>query len=143
MTTPGVPCIFYGDEIGLKGAGLDSRVCMAWDESSWNHALLEDYRRLIHLRRTSPALSEGGFQILAVEKDSFAFLRDADQEQIIVTAHRGASPRPAGSLAVAQGGIEDGAEFVELYNNRRAVVASGWLPLPEQPAGAMIWIRKI
>ncbi|GAP15346.1 glycosidase [Longilinea arvoryzae] len=143
MTTPGVPCIFYGDEIGLKGAGLDSRVCMAWDESSWNHALLEDYRRLIHLRRTSPALSEGGFQILAVEKDSFGFLRDADQEQIIVTAHRGASPRPAGSLAVAQGGIEDGAEFVEFYNNRHALVASGRLPLPEQPAGAMIWIRKI
>lgn len=142
MTVPGVPCIFYGDEIGLNGAGLDSRVCMLWDESAWDQALLENYRRLIHLRRSSPALCEGGFQVLWIGEDAFAFLRDAEQEQLIVLANRGKTAHAAGGLPVAQGGIEDGAEFTEFFSGRRAVVTAGLLPMPEQPAGATIWIRN-
>lgn len=143
MTMPGAPCIFYGDEIGLKGAGADSRVCMPWDEALWDHALLDFYRRLIHLRRTSAALQEGGFQVLAVEPNAFAFLRDAEEEQIIVVANRGPEDRPAGGLAVAHGAIEDGVEFEEFFSGRRAVVRMGELPLPEQAAGATIWLRKV
>ncbi|TLN10756.1 maltodextrin glucosidase, partial [bacterium] len=143
MCVPGVPCIFYGDEVGLNGAGGDSPVCMTWDPAEWNHALRDDYRRLIHLRRTSPALIEGGFQVLAVEDDAFAFLRDAATQQMIVMAYRGSGIHPAGGLRVSHGGIEDGAEFVEFFSNRRAVVSQGVLPLPTQTTGATLWMRNL
>lgn len=142
MTVPGVPCIFYGDEVGLIGSENDSRVCMPWDPAKWNESLLEDYRRLIHLRRSAPALIEGGFQVLFVETDLFAFLRDAEAQQIIVAANRSPHTRPAFCLNVAMGGIEDGAAFIEFFSGRCLVVENGCLPLPDQPQGASIWIRQ-
>ena len=67
MTTPGVPMIFAGDELGLEGEwGEDGRRTMPWDEQeSWDEALLDGYRRLAALRRTSPALQRGAIRYVA------------------------------------------------------------------------------
>ena len=93
LTFPGVPSVYYGDEIGLSDLPqLGSRGCMVWDEGRWNHSLLDFYRTLIGLRRRSPALQQGGFQMLAVEPDSFAFQRATASERVLVVAHRGQQP---------------------------------------------------
>ncbi|MCZ4142629.1 alpha-glycosidase, partial [Escherichia coli] len=44
LTYPGVPCIYYGDEVGLEG-GYDPgcRKCMEWDETRQNRELLDFY----------------------------------------------------------------------------------------------------
>ena len=44
MTTPGVPMLFAGDELGLEGAwGEDARRTMPWDRpETWDAALLDD-----------------------------------------------------------------------------------------------------
>jgi alpha-glucosidase len=140
LTFPGVPSIYYGDELGLSDqAELGSRGCMVWEERRWNHGLLDFYRSLISLRRRSTALQQGSFQILAVEPDSFAFQRTATTERVLVVAHRGQQPRPAGPLPVAHGGIPDGVCFTELWSGTEAVTADGALPLPEQPQGATVW----
>src|SRR5262249_44170214 len=62
MTTPGVPMIFAGAELGLPGAsGYDTRRTMPWDHPEvWDEQLLREYRRLIALRRSSDALARGG-----------------------------------------------------------------------------------
>ncbi len=62
MTTPGVPMVFAGDEVGLEGDwGEDARRTIPWDRpESWDTSLLEEYRRLIALRRSSDALARGG-----------------------------------------------------------------------------------
>ena len=141
LTFPGVPSIYYGDEIGLSDLPqLGARGCMVWDEQRWNHNLLDFYRTLISLRRSSAALQHGGFQMLAVEPDSFAFQRATAGERVLVVAHRGQQPRPAGPLPVAQGGIADGTHFTELWSRQEAVVVDGALALPEQPQGATVWI---
>ncbi len=139
MTYVGVPSVYYGDEIGLGHAASDTRACMLWNPDEWDHDLCEFYRRLINLRRTSPALIEGGFQVLEVEADTLAYLRDTDREQIIVVGNRGPNTRPAKPLPVAQGGIPDGTEFVELFSNTPATVVNGQLPLPALPVGVTIW----
>ena len=141
LTYPGVPGLYYGDEIGMQDdPALGQRGCMIWDERRWDAGLLEHHRDLIALRRSSPALREGGFQVLAVEEDTLAYLRDHPEGRVVTVGHRGARPRPAGPLPVAHGGVPDGTLFVERASRREAVVRGGALPLPEQPQGAGVWV---
>ncbi len=144
FTYPGAPCIYYGDEIGMSDQPqVQQRACMEWDESRWDHELFAFYQQLIALRRRSAALQRGGFQMLAVEPDAFAFLRESARasvsERVLVVAQRSAQPRPAGPLPVAHGGVPDGARFVEYFTGQAAVVENGMLPLPELPQGASVW----
>ncbi len=80
--------------------------------------------------------------MLAVEPDSFAFQRATAAERVLVVAHRGQQPRPAGPLPVAHGGIADGMRFVELWSGQEATVIDGALPLAEHPQGATVWIMQ-
>jgi len=143
FTYPGVPCVYYGDEIGLGGDGsTNSRQCMLWDPSTWDLDLQGLYKTLIHLRRTSPALRDGGFQVLLVEDDTLAFQRDADDEILIVVARRGTETRPAGPIPVTQAAIFDGMEFDELFTRQRVRVENGFFQLPAVPPGAQVWIGR-
>ncbi|MGC3999307.1 MAG: alpha-amylase family glycosyl hydrolase [Anaeromyxobacter sp.] len=143
FTYPGLPSIYYGDEIGMQDVPrLEQRGCMIWDPARWDHDLLRLHRTLIALRRGNPALQEGGFQALAVEEDTIAYQREGAEGRVLVVAHRGARPRPAGPLPVAHGGLPDGLELTELFSGARAVVRGGALPLPEQAQGASVWIAE-
>jgi alpha-glucosidase len=90
MTTPGVPMIFAGDELGLEGAwGEDARRTMPWDTPvSWDTALLDEYRRLISLRRSHEALSRGGIRFAYVDGDVIAYLRETRGERLLCLASR-------------------------------------------------------
>jgi len=100
LTGPGVPFVYYGEEIGLTGAKPDERIRtpMRWDASSpaagfssgapWesmsddppslnvadesasNSSLLSRYRNLIHLRQLHPALSSGTWAPVASDSSS-------------------------------------------------------------------------
>jgi alpha-glucosidase len=92
MTTPGVPMVFAGDELGLEGAwGEDARRTMPWDRpETWDTALLDDYRRLIALRRSHEALSRGGIRFVYVDGDVIAYLRETRGERLLCLASRAA-----------------------------------------------------
>ncbi len=140
MTYPGVPAVLYGDEVGMEDRpGLSSRDCMPWDESVWNQSLRQFYQEMIGLRRRSPILQRGGFQMLHVETDAFAYQREGAEGRILVVAHRGESLRPAGGIPVAHGGIPDGTCFVEHFSKAVALVSEGRLLLPELSQGATLW----
>ncbi|HET6440684.1 MAG TPA: alpha-amylase family glycosyl hydrolase [Anaeromyxobacter sp.] len=143
FTSPGLPAIYYGDEIGMEDLpGLHQRGCMVWDEARWNRSLFAYHQELVTLRRTTPALQEGGFQVLAVEADTLAYQREGAEGRVVVVAHRGAEPRAAGPLPVSDGGLPDGLELTERFSGRTATVEGGRLPLPEQSQGATVWIAR-
>ena len=140
LTYVGVPGIYYGDEVGL-GANpqASSRDCMPWERREWDLDLFEFYKKLVALRRTSPALREGGFQVLWVEEDLLAYLRDAEQELVIVIGNRGPGLHPPGALPVRHGAIPDGLTFTEIFSEARATVVNGCLPLATLPPGVQVW----
>ncbi len=90
MTTPGVPMVFAGDEIGLEGDwGEDARRTMPWSRpETWDTALFEEYRTLIALRRSSHALSHGGIRYVHVSENAIAYLRESRSERLLCLAAR-------------------------------------------------------
>ena len=94
MTTPGVPMVFAGDEIGLEGEwGEDARRTMPWDRpETWDAEAHETYRRLIALRRKSAALARGGLRYAHVSSDAIAYLRESPDETLLCLAARADHP---------------------------------------------------
>ncbi|HMQ31883.1 MAG TPA: maltodextrin glucosidase, partial [Chloroflexaceae bacterium] len=89
FTYPGVPCLYYGDELGLQGGpDPDCRRCMPWDEAEWDHELRAFFQTLARLRREAPALRWGGFQQLYAAGDTVAFQREAPEQRLVVVARR-------------------------------------------------------
>lgn len=78
MTYVGAPMIYYGDEIGMEGGkDPDCRRTMIWDEKKWDTELIELYKKLILIRKKSPALRRGHFKTVAADnaRKVFAFER--------------------------------------------------------------------
>lgn len=93
MTLPGVPVVFAGDELGMTGVdGEASRTPMPW--SRLDEPVLAErfaiYRDLIGLRRRHVALQRGGLRFVHTGVDSLAFVREAEEESMLVVACRAA-----------------------------------------------------
>lgn len=83
MTFPGLPFVYYGDEIGMTGeTDPDCRRTMAWE--SINNEILLFYKNMIDIRRRSKALKFGTFKNINTKNDVYGFVRDYDEESIIV-----------------------------------------------------------
>jgi alpha-glucosidase len=90
MTTPGVPMVFAGGELGLEGEwGEDARRTIPWERpEEWDAELLESFRGLIALRRSSRALARGGIRYAHVSPDAIAYLRESPGETFLCLAAR-------------------------------------------------------
>ncbi len=81
---PGIPSIFYGDEIGLSGTGDPGcRASMEWDEKKQNGALKSAYKSLIKIRKNESALAYGGMKVLRAHGGLFCFFRKYMNETIV------------------------------------------------------------
>ncbi len=77
LTIPGIPLLYYGDEIGLAGGpDPDNRRMMSWDWNANQTALLENIRELGQLRGDVPALRTGDRRELWIDHDFYAYSRD-------------------------------------------------------------------
>lgn len=78
MTFPGVPCIYYGDEAGLKGSGDPyNRGTYPWGNE--DKYLLEWYKKITGLRNSYGVLKTGYFTSLWFKKDVYGFVRSIRQ----------------------------------------------------------------
>lgn len=114
LTLPGVPFVYYGEEIGLSGAGMaeEIRRPMQWNgglnagfssgnpwfminpdyskvnvdqQNNETNSLLNHYKRLIKMRRKSQGLSKGSFEpVKSNDPRIFSYFRISNSDIILV-----------------------------------------------------------
>ncbi|MGO4783294.1 glycoside hydrolase family 13 protein [Cryobacterium sp. W22_MBD10_FK3] len=94
VTLPGIPVVFAGDEFGLTGIdGEHSRTPMPWASAAEPevNATIDLYATLIGLRRAHEALNTGGMRWLHVGEDALAYVRETEDETVLLLATREAA----------------------------------------------------
>lgn len=139
FTLPGVPYIYYGEEIGMTGAKPDEniRTPLQWNSTSqagfttgtpwrpvnadytgkniesqksdaaslWNH-----YRKLIAIRNNQAALRKGTYKMITASNTTvFSFLRQYQDENIIVVSNPTSGILSNVQLSLTQSGIGQGS----------------------------------
>lgn len=80
----GVPCTYYGTEIGMEGNGdPDCRRTFNWDENSWDKDLHTFFKKLIKIRKTNPCFING--TIYCYAKDDVAYIERSFKNKKTIT----------------------------------------------------------
>jgi glycosidase len=138
LTLPGLPFLYYGEEIGIAGDKPDEnlRTPMHWTSAAgggfttgtpWRApqadgatrtvaaqdadpaSLLNVHRRLIHLRRQNSALAVGELIPLTASSDAVAaFVRRDGGRAVLVVANLGAAPLSGVALSSGPGALPAG-----------------------------------
>jgi alpha-glucosidase len=133
MTTPGVPMLYAGDELGLEGDwGEDARRPMPWD-GDWDRSLLAEYARLAALRRSSEALARGGIRYALVEPETIVYLRETPGQRLLCLAARG--DREPVRLPLAALGCRE----LEPVHGGEAALDGGEAVLPAEGPSFHVW----
>lgn len=138
-TLPGVPTVYYGDEIGLAGGhDPDNRRGMPWDESKWKNDIKNTVERMAQLRSQLPSLRHGKYQRLYAQDGRLAFARILGEESIIVTIN--ASSQPWHINFPHHGVWPRGEQAVELLSGKEGHCKGGFLEDGELEAFSLgIW----
>jgi glycosidase len=115
FTYPGMPSIYYGDEIGMDGGrDPDDRRCMIWDRSKWDMKIFGLHKDLIRLRKESPVLRRGNYQAIEGQLPAgvFGFKRSLNGKSLTVFLNRSSAsvsiPVSASGVLIGPGKITDG-----------------------------------
>lgn len=80
---PGIPCIYYGSEWGIRGRKEDGDWALrpAIDAPEWNE-LTDFVKRLVEIRNTEKALSYGSYRNVQITNRQMLFERELNGERI-------------------------------------------------------------
>jgi len=146
LTLPGIPFVYYGEEIGMRGSGPDEekRKPMQWNSSAhagfttgnpWRavgsnylsnnvstqaaqpNSLLNHYKRVIHLRNNTPALQRGKYvPINESSPQCLSYARSYGQ-QVVVVVHNLGLTGTTPNMGMVQSSLPAGTYYVnDLYS---------------------------
>jgi glycosidase len=154
LTAPGIPFIYYGEEIGMTGVKPDERLRtpMQWtgeakagfttaipwqalnndyktinvaDQSGNPDSLLEHYRQLIALRNQHPALNSGATVLVKSEaRRLLSYLRTQGDETVLVIINVDDQPAADYTLTLAKGPLSGAYSVTSLLGEVSASAPS-------------------
>jgi glycosidase len=126
LTLPGIPCLFTGDEVGAEYEPYKSPGPIDWTDQ---YGLRGDLRRLIDLRRQTPALHSRAWVPLEVSPADalFAYMRgDGETGQAVVVVNFSPEETVATiELPTQFSATSEARQLHDLWSGERFVVASG------------------
>jgi len=115
FTVPGMPTVYYGDEVGMTGDDdPDDRRTYPWDGPR-DLGLLAHYQALADLRADHPALTGGDLKILLADDEAgtVAYGRKTGTEAVVVAVNRTGESRTV--TIPLDGFVPEGTDFEVLY----------------------------
>ncbi len=135
LTNPGVPLLYYGDEVGLAGGGdPDNRRMMPWNDSALNPfqlALRARVRALGRIRAQNVAIGRGNRTTLAATADTWVYRMGGcgtSAHDVIVAVNRADA---ATTVSMPPGAYDD------LLADGTPGVMGGTVTVPAR--GALVW----
>ena len=136
LTVRGIPEIYYGDELGMPGGGdPDNRRDFpgGWTEDAQNafqrqgrtpeqQEMHEFVKTLLLVRAQHPALRRGRLWSLASDDTTYVFLRETEEEKVLVAFHAGATARDM-TVALQDTAAKDAASVAPLFGAGQAELA--------------------
>lgn len=149
LTLPGIPFLYYGEELGMKGVKPDEdiRKPMQWSAASnagfststpWravnsNYAtvnvvaqqndsssLLNWYKKLISLRSSEASLRKGEYiEVLSTSSEVFAFMRTHENDPVLVVVNTGEQNQENLMLSLTQEEFPSNTNYLNDLLNNR------------------------
>jgi len=108
FTFPGVPAIYYGDEIGMTGGeDPDCRRTFRWKKEEQDRNIFGTVKDLIKLRKETIALRRGNFVLIQADETILVYLRQLGQEKVIVVINAGKESASVKLPAALSGDLYD------------------------------------
>ncbi len=142
LAIDGVPMIYYGDEIGMAGAGdPDNRRDMRFGDevSAPEQEVLVNFEKLTKIRAQHPALRYGSRRSVATEKELLAFVRVQLEDRVLCFFNAGSRPSER-ELQVGPE-LSDG-KYIDALGGGFATVKEGRMSAKVAPRSAAFFVRS-
>jgi neopullulanase len=146
MTSPGIPLIYYGDEMGMEGAGdPDNRKPMRFgaELTALQEETLAHVQALTAVRHAHPALRQGTRRELLLSSDGlfWAYAMQTRDDLVIVALNRSPTARTE-TLDLSALQLADGTALADALGGADVTPDGTDLSLTVEGRGAAVLVRK-
>ena len=155
LTLRGIPELYYGDEIAMPGGndpdnrrdfpggwqGDEKNAFTAEGRTPEQQEVFAYVQKLLQLRREHAALRSGQLWHLSSDDTSYVFLRETEEEKLVIAFHHGTQPREL-NISLGDTPAQDAAGAAMLFGNAQTDISAHTLHLRLPPQSLSIFVLQ-